>query len=481
MWGRLSLVAVFVAAGSAAAGPLRFEAGPGCASPDAFKTLVAGDGEWNVALVPEGTGWSLELSRGEARALVRKLPPAASCEALAEAASLIIERYFREVAAGRAVAPPPKAQTAVAHETRQGRDAGTVTPTPAAKVATPPPFTLSGGEAGVEGRAATVPTAAAPTPEIPTTATPTAATPTAATPTAATPTAATPTAATPTAATSTAATPTAATPTAATPTAATPTAATPTAATPTAATPTAATPTAATPTAATPTAVTPTAATPTAATPTAATPTAATSAAPFDSGSASAQSERVRLDLELSAGGGFLTQAFVDTGAFATADLTLRLNHRWRVGLLGGFASAATRDVTVNTLGPGTAYAVPFVVDAQGGICGTLGIELCGAAVAGIRGIHGGGSGALFHEQPDVWTVSPNLGALVRAQWRPWRGFFIALEAWAAFPLFRQPLIVEGPASSSSGFGYQVFGVQVIDITASLQLGWSWSLTPSKI
>src|SRR5262249_10491679 len=44
-------------------------------------------------------GWRLELTHGQEHVLVRQLPPASSCEALAEAASLIVERYFREVAA----------------------------------------------------------------------------------------------------------------------------------------------------------------------------------------------------------------------------------------------------------------------------------------------------------------------------------------------------------------------------------------------
>src|SRR5437868_2977582 len=103
MVGLRVFVAAVVAAPAAAAS-VRFEAGPGCADVARFGGLLTQEG-WDLALGPSGPGWRLELTRGPRSALLRTLPEVSSCEALAQAATLIIERYFREVAAGK-VAPP---------------------------------------------------------------------------------------------------------------------------------------------------------------------------------------------------------------------------------------------------------------------------------------------------------------------------------------------------------------------------------------
>jgi hypothetical protein len=181
---------------------------------------------------------------------------------------------------------------------------------------------------------------------------------------------------------------------------------------------------------------------------------------------------RLERRLELSAGGGALGAfgpSATDGGAFATAHAALRLGSLFRVGLLGGFANAATRDATVNGASRGTAWAVPFVVAAEAGACGPWPVELCAAAVAGVRGARGSAFGDRIFHKSEQWLVRPDLGLLARAQWRPWRGFFVALEAWAAFPLGGGSLEVDGIPSAS-------IGLPVADVTGTLQLGWSWQI-----
>jgi hypothetical protein len=171
--------------------------------------------------------------------------------------------------------------------------------------------------------------------------------------------------------------------------------------------------------------------------------------------------------LELSVGTGGLTQAFVDNGVWATAHLALRLERRWRVGLVGGLGTQSTRIADVRTLGTGQAWAVPFAVELEGGACTSWAVELCGSAVAGVRGARGGGAPPLFRVKSDTWIASPDLGVAARAQWRPWHGFFVAAEATLAFPLVQDALQVEG-------VDHPDLGLQRFDLRASLQLGWSW-------
>jgi hypothetical protein len=182
-------------------------------------------------------------------------------------------------------------------------------------------------------------------------------------------------------------------------------------------------------------------------------------------------------NIELSAGAGALARAFsvgtTDLGAWFAAHAGARLGSRFRAGLLAGFSTVTTRELTANGIPRGTLSGVPFAILAEGGVCGTLGIELCGSAVAGIRGEHGyasgNPSGPGIYQTGDAWLIRTDLGVLARAQWRSSLGLFVVGEVWAAFPLGGGAFTVEGITSASTP-------LPLLDVTASLQVGWSWQI-----
>jgi hypothetical protein len=472
MRGRWLGLGVLAVASAAVAGPVRFEAGPGCAEAAAFDGLVP-QADWGLSVGPEAGGWRLELSRGGRRALVRALPAASSCAALRQAAQLIIERYFREVAAGRASAPPPAATAEPAPRTAEGRSTQSGSPrepsppasranavatereAPHAAASDPrPEETASPGDAR-----ATVPderpAVAASDARSAETAPPRG--PSAASP--ATSDARSPQTGPPNGPAATGPATTDARP------AETGSPRGPSAASTASGAARPAT-TAPVPDAAPPGTAVAAADSPPAAVETPPPPVVASTAPPVE------PRAPLAARLELSAGGGALGafgQSATDGGAFATAHAALHLGALLRVGLLGGFSTAVTRAATVGTVTRGTAWAVPFVVAAQAGACGPWAVELCGAAVAGIRGARGGASGDRIFQTQDAWLVRPDVGLLARAQWRPWRGFFVALEAWAAFPLGGGEFKVDGIPSAS-------IVLPVVDVTGSLQLGWTWQI-----
>jgi hypothetical protein len=510
-----------------AAAPVHFEAGPGCADAAVFEGLVA-QADWNVALTPEGAGWRFELSRGGERALVRSLPAAASCQALAGAVAVIVERYFREVAAGRVVAPPPKpAPPRPAPKTTQEGSSGAPT---AAETGTAPPSDARNGKASAQtatplpgdarsspepahsattspsdarnGKAASAQPATAPpgdarsSPEpahSATTSPSDARSGKAGSAQTATP--------PPGDARSDSPEPTQNATTSQTDAHSGSPAPAETATTrgsdarngSPAPTQTSTTQSSDAPNGAPATAPTATLRS-TGSRGAAREPAASASPPPGDTSPAPAPAEQresaappaasatvepaprpaLFRDIELSAGAGGVAQTFSvgppDFETWFAAHLAAHLGSRFRAGLLAGFGTTTARALGVAGHEHDTVSGTPFAIVAEGGACTLTRVELCGSAVVGVRGSYGVVSATdTLYKKTDAWLVRPDVGLLARARYRLPFGLFIAAEAWAAFPLGGGAFVVQGITSAS-------VPLPVVDITGSLQLGWSWQI-----
>jgi hypothetical protein len=179
--------------------------------------------------------------------------------------------------------------------------------------------------------------------------------------------------------------------------------------------------------------------------------------------------------IDISAGAGALTQAFFGnsdspmTGVWVTGHASVRLGSLARAGVLAGASTATTRAAVLNAMLRGTAQSIPFTAAAEGGVCTTLGVELCASALAGVRGARGTSSGPLIYQKGDVYLVRPEVGLLGRAKWSLKAGFFLAAEAWAAFPLGGGALEVEKIPSAT-------LPLPLLDFTAALLAGWSFQI-----
>jgi hypothetical protein len=414
-----------------ALGTVRFEPGPGCGDERQFEGLVRED--WELALGPQGAGWRLELSRGGERALVRDLPAADDCKALAQAATFMVERYFREVAAGRIVAPAPKATPPAAIVVRPNVTVVEPNVVAVPDVAVQPnvversnlvvirPNVVNRREEIVE------PEVAPPPPGVPQ-------------------------------------------PVFTAP----PMVSVAPRTEPAQSQPPPKEPARTEPPRTEPAKVEAPRVEPprTEATRVSVSPVreVQTSEPPPPRGRPPIRA------IDVSAGAG----AFVstDAAAFFTAHAALKLGSRFRVGLLGGVATSTGHTIVgamptgTTTARVGTLSTTPFVLAAEGGACANLPVELCASAVVGIRGARGAVSfGPTLYPNADVNLVEPDLGALVRAQWRPWRGLFLALEIWAAFPVGGGTFTVDSGVNAKT-----VGGFPTLDVTGSLQLGWSFQI-----
>jgi hypothetical protein len=416
-----------------ALGTVRFEPGPGCGDARQFDGLVRAD--WELALGPEGAGWRLELSRGGERAMVRTLPAAESCKALAQAAAFMVERYFREVAAGRVVAPVPRP-----------RPPGAVVVQPNVVVVEPNVVALP--EVAVRPNVVETPSFVVVSPnirrdmkiELEVAPPPPAPPPK--------------------------------------PFTAPPMVAVPTPSITPRTEPPRAEPTRAEPTRTEPTRTEPTRAEPPRTEPPRTEPPRMSVAPVTEAQSTEPAPPRgppLIHAIDLSVGGGALIPTSGDVAAFFTAHAALKLGSRFRVGLLGGVATSRTRpvaivDATGGVRGGSNLESTPFVVAAEGGACANFPVELCASGFAGIRGAHGvfSPSSLLFASSaPDAYIVEPDLGVLASAQWRPWRGFFLALEIGATFP-------IGGNSFNVDKFAFA--RLPTLDVTGSLQLGWSFQI-----
>jgi hypothetical protein len=416
-----------------ALGTVRFEAGPGCGDERQFEGLVRED--WELALGPQGAGWRLELSRDGARALVRDLPAAENCKALAQAVAFMVERYFREVAAGRIVAPAPRPRPpgAIVVQPNVGVAEPNVVALP--DIAVQPnvverpglvvvrPNVVMQREAAVEPRreATVEPEVAPPPPGVPPP-----------------------------------------------PFTAPPMVAVAPRSEPAPSEPPRVEPNRTEPKRTEPARVEPPQEKPVRAEPT------RVSAAPVREVQTSepppSRGRPLIRAIDVSAGAGALISS--DTAAFFTAHAALKLGSRFRVGLLGGLATSSVQDIAViDVLGgvrSGTLQTTPFVVAAEGGACTDFFIELCASGFAGIRGARGVTSSVnRLIPATDAYLLEPDLGVLARAQWRPWRGFFLALEIWGAFPVNNDGFKVDS---------FVVARLPTFDFTGSLQVGWSFQI-----
>jgi hypothetical protein len=414
---------------------VRFEPGPGCGDARQFEGLVRAD--WELALGPEGAGWRLELSRGGERAMVRTLPAAESCKALAQAAAFMVERYFREVAAGRVVAPVPRP-----------RPPGAIVVQPNVIVVEPNVVALP--ELAVRPNVVEAPSVVVVSPNVRRDMTielevappppgppprPFSEPPMVAVP---------PPSITPRPELSRAEPPPTEPKRAESPRTEPPRAERPRTEPPRTEP--------------------------------------RMSVAPVTEGQ-STEPPAPRgpplihaIDLSVGAGGVASTSGVVatsgDAGPFFTAHAALKLGSRFRVGLLGGVATSNHHDIAVidaaGGVRRGTLETTPFVVAAEGGACANFPVELCASGFAGLRGARGVTylSSRLF-PLPDAYVIAPDLGVLARAQWRPWRGLFLALEIWAAFPL---------PTTTFNVDQFAVARLPTLDVTGSLQLGWSFQI-----
>jgi len=178
-------------------------------------------------------------------------------------------------------------------------------------------------------------------------------------------------------------------------------------------------------------------------------------------------------DVELSAGVGGVAQTFTvgapDYETWFAAHLAAHLGSRFRAGLLAGFGTTTTRTLGVAGHQSDSVSGTPFVIAAEGGACSLTRLELCGSAVAGVRAAHGTVSSSTLYHPSDAWLARPDVGLLARARYRFSFGLFIAAEAWAAFPLGDGSFFVQGITSAS-------VPLPLVDLSASLQVGWSWQI-----